>query len=452
MQVRSGRRLRGIPWLDTVFLASLYEANISYAHVTHLGHAIAIWAVCLIAIVGVLARPFKVPEWIWALGGATVIAAAQLLPIGGVLDAVSKGTDVYLFLTGMMLLAEMARREGVFDWVASRAVRASGGSRTKLFTLIYAIGIVVTTVLSNDATAVVLTPAVAAAVRAAKVKPLPYLFACSLIANAASFVLPISNPANLVVFARDIPPLAKWIGAFALPSLFSIAITYGLLFFLFRRDLAGDVEGDAEAKPLELGGRITLFGIALTAVALVVSSGFGANLGTVTIIAGGLVYAVVALVDRGAALPVLRSVSWTVLLLVAGLFVLVSAAEETGLLTWTKLAANAASGLPAPLAVAAAAFATGIGSNLINNLPAGLIAGTTISGAQVSEAFRSAVAIGIDLGPNLSVTGSLATILWLLALRREEIEIDAWRFLRVGALAMPVALLVAVESLLLTTR
>ncbi len=133
MQVRSGRRRRwGIPWLDTVFLASLHEANISYAHVTHLGHAIAIWAVCLIAIVGVLARPFKVPEWIWALGGATVIAAAQLLPIGGVLNAVSKGTDVYLFLTGMMLLAEMARREGVFDWVASRAVRASGGSRTKL--------------------------------------------------------------------------------------------------------------------------------------------------------------------------------------------------------------------------------------------------------------------------------------------------------------------------------
>jgi len=309
---------------------------------------------------------------------------------------------------------------------------------------------VVTTVLSNDATAVVLTPAVAATVRAAKVKPLPYLFACALIANAASFVLPISNPANLVVFAQGIPPLTKWIAAFALPSLFSIAITYGVVVFLFRGDLSGDVEGDADTKQLELAGRITLGGIACTAVALVVASGFGADLGIVTVIAGGLAYAMVAFVDRSAAVPVLRSVSWTVLLLVAGLFVLVSAAEETGLLTWTELAAHAASQLPAPLAVVAAAFATGIGSNLINNLPAGLIAGATISGAHVSEAFRSAVAIEIDLGPNLSVTGSLATILWLLALWREEIEVDAWRFLRVGALAMPVAMLLAVESLLLT--
>ncbi len=434
----------------TLSLAQLHEVAISYAHITHLEHEIAIWAVCLVAIVGVLARPFNIPEWVWALGGAIVIAATQLLPIRGVLDAVGNGTDVYLFLTGMMLLAEMARCEGVFDWVASLAVRASGGSRYKLFTLIYGVGIVVTTVLSNDATAVVLTPAVAAAVRAAKVKPLPYLFACALIANAASFVLPISNPANLVVFAQGIPQLTKWIAAFALPSLFSIAITYGVLVFLFRRDLSGDVQGDADAKQLELAGRLTLGGIACTAVALVIASGFGADLGTVTVIAGGLVYAVVALVDRGAAVPVLRSVTWTVLLLVAGLFVLVSAAEETGLLMWTELAAHAASRLPTPLAVVAAAFATGIGSNLINNLPAGLIAGTTISGAHVSEAFRSAVAIGIDLGPNLSVTGSLATILWLLALRREEIEVDAWRFLRVGALAMPVAMLLAVESLLLT--
>lgn len=401
---------------------------------------------------GVLARPFKIPEWIWALGGAIIIAAAQLLPISEVLAAIAKGYDVYLFLTGMMLLAEMARREGVFDWVASSAVRASGGSRKRLFTLVYGVGIVVTTVLSNDATAVVLTPAVAAAVRAAKVKPLPYLFACALIANAASFVLPISNPANLVVFAQGMPPLAKWIAAFALPSLMSITITYGLLLLLFRRDLSGDIAGDVEMKNLSLGGRITLGGIALTAVALVVASEAGVNLGIVTVIAGGIVYAVVAVVDRSAAAPVLRSVSWTVLFLVAGLFVLVAAAEENGVLGWTKLAAHAASQLSPPLAVIAAAFAAAIGSNLINNLPAGLIAGTTIYGSHVSDAFRSAVAIGIDLGPNLSVTGSLATILWLLALRREKIEVDAWRFLRVGAVAMPVAMLIAVESLLLTTH
>ncbi len=126
-----------------------------------------------------------------------------------VIAAIGRGTDVYLFLTGMMVLAELARREGVFDWVATCAVRAARGSRMRLFALVYAAGIAVTTVLSNDATAVVLTPAVAVAVRKAKAEPLPYLLACAFIANAASFVLPISNPANLVVFAGEIPALRR---------------------------------------------------------------------------------------------------------------------------------------------------------------------------------------------------------------------------------------------------
>jgi arsenical pump membrane protein len=56
---------------------------------------------------------------------------------------------------------------------------------------------------------------------------------------------------------------------------------------------------------------------------------------------------------------------------------------------------------------------------------------------------HGAIAIGIDLGPNLSVTGSLATILWLIALRREGQTVSGWQFLRIGSVAMPAALLLA---------
>ena len=101
-----------------------------------------------------------------------------------------------------MLLAETAREEKLLDWLAAHATRRAKGSPTRLFLLIYGVGTVVTIFLSNDATAVVLTPAVAAAMRVAEVeRPLPYLLICAFIANAASFVLPISNPANLVIYA-----------------------------------------------------------------------------------------------------------------------------------------------------------------------------------------------------------------------------------------------------------
>ena len=162
----------------------------------------ATWAIAILATFGVIVRPWNLPEFIWAVAGAALLVLLGLLPWPDALAAAGKGTDVYFFLIGMMLLAEVARKEGLFDWLAAQAVRHSRGAAKRLFLIVYVVGTMVTVLLSNDATAVVLTPAVYAATRAAKVEPLPYLFICAFIANAASFVLPISNPANLVVFGH----------------------------------------------------------------------------------------------------------------------------------------------------------------------------------------------------------------------------------------------------------
>jgi arsenical pump membrane protein len=186
----------------------------------------ATWGIAALATSGVIFRPWRLPEGIWAVVGAAALVALGLLPWTEAIAGVLKGLDVYLFLIGMMLLAELARREGLFDWLAALAVGHARGSPYRLFTLIYIVGILVTVFLSNDATAVVLTPAVYAAARAARAEPLPYLFVCAFIANAASFVLPISNPANLVVFGTHMPPLPAWLALFALPSLVSIGATY----------------------------------------------------------------------------------------------------------------------------------------------------------------------------------------------------------------------------------
>ena len=85
-------------------------------------------------------------------------------------------------------------------------------------------------------------------------------------------------------------------------------------------------------------------------------------------------------------------------------------------------------------------------SNLMNNLPAGLIASTTIARAHPSQTVIDALLIGVDLGPNLSITGSLATILWLTAIRREGETVGFWRFIKVGALVAPPALVLAVAA------
>ena len=136
-----------------------------------------------------------------------------------------------------MLLSEQAREEGLFDWLATWTTHHASGSSSRLFALIYGAGTLVTIFMSNDATAVVLTPAVYAAVKKAGAKPTPYLFACAFIANAASFVLPISNPANLVVFGGHMPKILEWLKAFLIPSLASITATFAVLCIAFRAQL-----------------------------------------------------------------------------------------------------------------------------------------------------------------------------------------------------------------------
>jgi arsenical pump membrane protein len=389
---------------------------------------------------------------VWAILGAALLAASGLVPLRDVASAIRRGTDVYLFLAGMMLLAELARREGVFDWVAGHAARAARGSRVRLFALVYAVGVVVTIVLSNDATAVVLTPAVAAAVRKAKAAPLPYLFACAFIANAASFVLPISNPANFVVFAGAMPSLPRWLAAFALPSLVSIGATFAVLALISRRDLRGSATSDVDISQLGNSAGIALAGIGLTALALLTASSFDAPLGATTCACGVLVFMIASVRDRAAFADVLRSVSWTVLVLVAGLFVLVQGLDATGLLNVTRQGVQALAAWPPVPAVLGAALVAAAASNVMNNLPSGLIAGASVATLHGHNAVRAAIAIGIDLGPNLSVTGSLATVLWLIALRREQIDVTPWTFLRAGVVVMPPALILAVISILITAR
>ena len=413
---------------------------------------LAIWSIAIVSVAGVIVRPWQIPEAAWAVGGACLLVMSGLLPWHDAIRAVGKGFDVYLFLAGMMLLSELARREGLFDFLAAHAVRLARGSPRRLFLLTYVIGTVVTVFMSNDATAVVLTPAVYAAARKARADTLPYLFACAFIANAASFALPISNPANLVIFGRHMPLLLQWLAQFSVPSVLAIVATFVVHRWIERDHLGAGIDSGIAVPALSRGGAITGYGIVFVAFALLVASFGGVALGLPTLLATGAVAMVALVAKREAPWATLRHVSWGVLLLVAGLFVLVQGLQDTGVVA--RLATLLQSGARiAPDATAwSAGVALALACNLVNNLPLGLIAGSAVNSVHVDPLLRGAVTIAIDVGPNLSVTGSLATILWLTAIRREGEDVSALSFLRRGALVMPVALLAALAFLWLMQR
>jgi arsenical pump membrane protein len=408
------------------------------------------WAIAVAATAGVIIRPFSWPEAVWAVAGAALLVLLRLLSLPDALAGIAKGTDVYLFLIGMMLLAELAREEGLFDWLAAKAARLAKRSASRLFALVFTVGTIVTVFLSNDATAVVLTPAVAAVVKAVDAKePLPYLLICAFIANAASFLLPISNPANLVIYGSNMPALLPWLQQYALPSLLSILATFVVLRWTQRQQLRSAIAAEVDVPTLSAGGRLAAGGIAGTAIVLMAVSAFDIQLGLPTFLAGAATAMLVLTRSKTGPLAVMKHISWGVLPLVAGLFVLVEALDKTGVIEMlSKLLQEMARGSAAGTAWGIGSFLA-VASNLTNNLPAGLIAGSAVHAAELPPSLTGAVLIGVDLGPNLSVTGSLATILWLTALRRAGLNMGAWSFLKLGVLVMPPALLLALGALLL---
>jgi arsenical pump membrane protein len=402
------------------------------------------YLIALMIVGGILARPWRLPEWSFACAGALCLVLVGAVGIGQAWHAVAGGWQIYLFLVGVLALAELAKAQGVFAWLSTFILRGARGSRLRLFAIVFAIGVVVTATLSNDSTVIVLTPAVLAILARMNVPPLPYLYACAFVSNAASFALPVGNPANLVIYGSSLPPLLPWLAAFWLPASIAIVATFGTLWFAMRSDLNGTFSAADETAPLSRSGRAALFAVGLSAFALILGSALGAPVGTIAFVCALLSLTGIALVDSTAIRPVLRGIPWGIVPLVAGLFVLVAALDRAGALAQAQHALAYAESLPVTASSLALAGVVTVACNVFNNLPVSLFAGAALQQGHLASHVGRVVLIAVDLGPNLSLTGSLATLLWLIVVRREGIVVSPWRFLGVGAAVTVPALVLAV--------
>ena len=394
-------------------------------------------------MLGILFRPLKLNEAWWAAGGAVALVLTGALSPHAAWDALARGLNVYLFLIGMMALAGFARVEGVFDWIAALAVRAACGSRARLLLLVYVAGIATTAFLSNDATIVVLTPAVLDALARTDARPDAYVFACALVANAASLLLPIANPSNLLFFAGGMPPLGSWFASFGLASIAAIVATYVVLRLIFARDVAAPlavVHGEAAvAAPRIIATAFLVF----AALVLIGISSYSGPLGVTAFALGVVATLVAAAHRRDAPRTIARAVAWPIVVLTAALFVLVDALDLAGAGALSRGLFGWAQQLSGPLANIGVAAAAAFASNLVNNLPVGLELGKYATTAHPPGALTAAALAGVNIGPNFTVNGSLATLLWLAVLRNAGVRIGAGRFAAVGFLATPPALIAA---------
>lgn len=403
-----------------------------------------------LVLIGIMLRPWKTNEALIALAGAGLLLVLGLLsPLSAIFTLV-QDWNIFFFFLGMMGLSALAETAGFFDWLATIAARLSGNSVRRLFLNTFLLGMLISMFFSNDATALILTPIIYSLTMRLKLSVWPFLFACTFIADSASFLLPVSNPINIIVLSAFPLDLWTFLRLLFLPSLVVISINIGLFLLLYRRHLHGQFDSKRLPAAIEVVKhqsyfRYTCVVLLLVAIAYVTVAALAIPLSLVAM-AGALLLLLGAWYWKQSNLRAVGGqVSWSIFGFIAGMFIIVQAVENTGLTAQFGqflLRLSGGTGLGAVLIGTAGAA---LGTNVINNLPMAVGMTSSLHSLQhaplaVRHGFIAATIFGCDLGPNVTTVGSLATVLWLLILRRRNLDVSGLDYFKVGIIVTPVML------------
>ncbi len=405
----------------------------------------------VLTLIGIMTRPFRWNEAIVAMAGAGLLLLLGLISPADAFSTLCRDWNTFLFFLGMMGLSAFAEAAGLFDWLAVQAARFARQRAWRLFLNIFLLGTLISMILSNDATALILTPVVYVLVTKLRLPVLPFLFACTFIADTASFLLPVSNPINIIILSHFPLDLLTFLRLLLLPSLIVIGLNIGIFFLLYRRELQGQFKLERLPPANETIKHrayfrytcLVLIGVA-AAYVLASAARFPLSLiavgGAFLLLIGALGWKQSTLLETG------KRISWSIFGFIAGMSIVVRSIEDTGLTArfgdWLLKLSGGNSFGSVMIGTAGAA----LGTNLINNIPMAVVMTSALGSMQhappaVQHGFVAATMFGCDLGPNLTTVGSLATVLWLLILRRQGIDVSGLDYFKVGVIVTPIMLL-----------
>jgi arsenical pump membrane protein len=347
-------------------------------------------------------------------------------------------------------LSLLVGKSGFFDWAAIRCARVAKGDAHSLYRNAFVAGAIITAILSLDTTAVMLTPVMLALVKRLKVPAAPYVLLCAFVANVGSLALPISNLTNLLFADAFHQTFAAFAARMIVPQLVALVTTYAVLRWHFRRELPVSFDSEVLPEPASVVPHHAYFLICVSVLAAVLVGYFLAPLmgiePYVFAFAGCGVLAIAGAMAGCVHLRAARELTWDIFPFVIGLFIAVQGLENLGIIGaeagWLESMRHGSIEK-----FLAAAGATVFASNIMNNLPAALIARSVLVRSHAHMGTVLAALIGADVGPMVTPFGSLATMLVLAFARRDGEEVRTGELVMLGLWAVPVIVILTTLAL-----
>ncbi|MDI3314465.1 MAG: ArsB/NhaD family transporter [Mycobacterium sp.] len=393
-----------------------------------------------------------------ALVGAGLMVLLPVIDAPDVFYSQATGIDwdVIFLMLGMMIVVSILRQTGVFEYAAIWAAKRANGSPLRIMVLLMVVMALASAVLPNVVSVLLIAPVTLLVCDRLAISPVPLLIAEVFASNIGGTATLVGDPPNIIIGAHTGLSFNAFLVHMAPIVVIVMLVFIAVSPLLFRGFPAVDAERIADVMSLQEDealrdrGLLVKCGVVLATMltGFVVSPAIHLQPSLVALLGAGALI-LVSRLDRS---DYLHSVEWDTLLFLVGLFIMVGALLKTGIITKLAQLAAHATGGNALLTTMLVLGVSTLVSGFIDNVP--YVATMTPIVGHLAETMPShphqnvlwwSLALGGDLGGNLTAVGATANIVMLGIATRAGNPISFWEFTRKGVVvtAISVALCAA---------